>query len=172
MIRLTCVVLASMLTVGVPMMGPSHANDLLAKAEGSWKGKGWFKNGLNAPKEVARCRYKNTLNAGKNTLKVTGKCSTSSRTFKASGTITESGKSGSFSGVWNNPRGLGIITLAGQQAGSRIHFTFQGKEQTTSKQLAHRSNWSISHSKLKVVGSVKDPKTGKFSNLSVMEFSR
>lgn len=171
MIRLGSALLVGLLVVGAPV-GASHGNELLAKAEGSWKGKGWFKNGLNAPREVARCRYKNALNAAKNTLKVTGKCSTASRTFNASGTITEGSKKGSFSGVWSNPRGLGVISLVGQKSGNRIHFTFQAKEQTTSKQLPHRSNWSISKSKLKVVGSVKDPKTGKFSNLSVMEFSR
>ncbi|MFK8035121.1 MAG: hypothetical protein AB8B94_13340 [Hyphomicrobiales bacterium] len=171
MIKFRTAILAALLVSSSPF-GGAFANDLLAKAEGSWKGKGWFKNGLNAPKEIARCRYKNSMNASKNSLKITGKCSTANRTFNASGTITVADKPGRFSGVWNNPRGLGIITLAGKQSGGRINFTFQTKEQTTSKQLPHRSNWSISKSKLKLVGSVKDPKTGKYSNLSVMEFSR
>lgn len=165
------VILVSLLVVASPL-GTGHANELLAKAEGSWKGKGWFKNGLNAPKEAARCRYKNSMNAAKTTLKIVGKCSTANRTFSASGNITVGGKAGSFSGVWDNPRGLGIISLVGQQKGNRIHFTFQAKEETTSKKLSHRSNWTISKSKLRLVGSVKDPNTGKFSNLSVMEFSR
>ncbi|MEP0521666.1 MAG: hypothetical protein ABJO09_19490 [Hyphomicrobiales bacterium] len=169
--RKICALFVGLFVMASPM-GATHASELLAKAEGTWKGKGWFKNGLNAPKEVARCRYKNSMNRAGTTLKIIGKCSTANRTFSASGNITEGGNTGSFSGVWDNPRGLGIISLVGQQKGSRINFTFQAMEETTSKKLLHRSNWTISKSKLKLVGSVKDPKTGKFSNLSVMEFSR
>lgn len=171
MIRLRTIFLAGMF-VFAALAAPAIGNDLLSKAEGSWKGKGWFKNGLDAPKEVARCRYKNAINASKKTLTITGKCSTANRTFDASGSISVAGNSGGFTGAWNNPRGLGTISLTGQQKDSRIHFTFKAKEQTTSKRLAHRSNWSITQSKLKLVGSVKNPETGKYESLSVMEFSR
>lgn len=164
-------ILLSILTISL-LSGHGFANDLLKQAEGNWKGKGWFKNGLDAPKETARCRYKNKFNAKNDTLTIIGKCSTSSRTFNTSGNIAVSKKQGRFSGSWRNPRGIGTISLAGQQSGSRILFTFRAKEQTTSKRLDHRSSWKISKSNLSLVGSVKNPDTGKFSKLSVMEFSR
>lgn len=150
----------------------SFADTFLSKAVGSWSGGGWFKNGIDAPKEAARCRYKNQISSSGDKLTISGKCSAGGRTFKTTGTIDVSGSGGGFTGGWSNPRGPGTIALAGQKSGSRITFTFRAKEETTSKYLAHRSVWTISKSKLRLVGSVKNPETGQYSELSVMDFTR
>lgn len=152
--------------------GPGFADALLSKADGKWSGNGWFKNGIDAPKEAARCRYKNQISSSGDKLTISGKCSTAGKTFKTSGSISVSGSGGGFSGGWSNPRGPGTIALTGQKSGSRITFTFRAKEESTEEYLSHRSSWTISNSKLRLVGSVKNPKTGQYSQLSVMEFSR
>ncbi|WP_306260697.1 hypothetical protein [Pararhizobium sp. IMCC21322] len=153
-------------------MGFGSADTLLAKADGSWSGSGWFRNGIDTPKEAARCRYKNQVSSSGDKLTISGKCTAAGRTFKTTGTIDFSGSGGRFTGGWSNPRGPGTISLVGQQSGSKITFTFRAREETTSQYLAHRSIWTISSSKLRLVGSVKNPDTGKYSDLSVMEFSR
>lgn len=152
--------------------GSAQADALLSKADGNWSGSGWFKNGIEAPKEAARCRYRNSINGSGDELTISGKCSLGGRTFTTSGTIKSTGSGGSYSGGWSNPRGPGTISLRGQKSGSRITFTFRAREETSGEYLPHRSSWTISSSKLRLVGSVKDPDTGKFSELSIMEFSR
>lgn len=156
----------------VSTIGFGSADTLLSRADGSWSGSGWFRNGIDTPKEAARCRYKNKVSASGDKLTISGKCSVAGRTFKTTGTINLSGSGGRFAGDWSNPRGPGTISLVGQQSGSKITFTFRAREETTSEYLAHRSIWTISKSKLRLVGSVKNPDTGKYSDLSVMEFSR
>jgi len=156
----------------ISTMGFGSADTLLSRADGSWSGSGWFKNGIDTPKEAARCRYKNKVSATGDKLTISGKCSAAGRTFKTTGTIDFSGSGGRFTGDWSNPRGPGTISLVGHQSGSKITFTFRAREETTSEYLAHRSIWTISNSKLRLVGSVKNPDTGKYSDLSVMEFSR
>lgn len=156
----------------ISTMGPGSADTLLSKADGNWSGSGWFRNGIDTAKEAARCRYKNQVSSSGKKLTISGKCSAGGRTFKTTGTINFPGSGGSLTGDWSNPRGPGTISLVGQKSGSKITFTFRAREETTSEYLAHRSIWTISKSKLRLVGSVKNPDTGKYSNLSVMEFSR
>ncbi len=152
--------------------GAAQADALLSRADGNWSGSGWFKNGIDAPKEAARCRYTNSIDASGEELTINGKCALGGRTFTTSGTIKSSGSGGRYSGGWSNPRGPGTISLRGQKSGSRITFEFRAREETSGEYLPHRSSWTISSSKLRLVGSVKDPETGKFSELSIMEFFR
>jgi hypothetical protein len=156
----------------VSATGTAQADALLSRADGKWSGSGWFKNGIDAPKEAARCRYSNSVNASGEELTISGKCSVGGRTFTTSGTIRSIGSGGGYSGGWSNPRGPGTISLQGQKSGSRITFTFRAREETSGEYLPHRSTWHISRSKLRLVGSVKNPDTGRFSELSIMEFSR
>ncbi len=151
---------------------PVHAEQLLSRADGKWSGSGWFKNGIDAPKEAARCRYTNKISPSAGELAISGKCSLAGRTFKTTGTITYSGSGGRFTGGWSNPRGPGTISLLGQKSGSQITFAFRAREESTGDYLPHRSIWTIGDAKLRLVGSVKNPETGQFSELSVMEFSR
>lgn len=169
--RIIIVSLACLFAIAGPQ-NLAFADTLLSKADGSWSGGGWFKNGVDAPKEAARCRYKNKAGSAGNELKISGKCSMAGRTFQTSGTISSAARSGSFTGSWSNPRGPGKISLVGQKSGSRITFTFRAREETSAKYLPHRSVWTISGAKLRLVGSVKHPETGKFTEISVMEFTR
>ncbi|WP_346913784.1 hypothetical protein [uncultured Roseibium sp.] len=152
--------------------GPAAADDFLSKAEGTWRGKGWAKQSLDAPKEAVLCRITNTVDAGSNRLKTSGRCAVASQTFTVEGQITLAPGSGRITGTWHIPQGSGNAAISGQRQGNRIVFTFQAPEKSTKQDLLHKSLWTLGASALTITASVRRPNDGKYISLSSLNFSK
>ena len=152
--------------------GPAAADDFLSRAEGTWRGKGWAKQSLDAPKEAVLCRITNTVDVSNNQLKTSGRCAVASQTFTVNGQITVAPGTGRITGSWRIPRGSGDAAISGQRQGNRIVFTFQAPEKSTKQDLLHKSLWTLGTSALTITASVKRPNDGKYISLSSLNFSK
>ena len=161
--------LAAVILLGA---APAGADTLLSGLTGTWKGRGWAKTDLGAPKEAILCRIKNSAGAKPNRLKISGRCAVANRTFTMNGEIIAAPGSNRVSGTWKDPRNGKRADISGQISGNRIRFTFEAEETSTRQTLTHSAQWQLNSAQLSISASVKPPSGGKSVTMSSVQLQR
>ena len=124
----------------VLLSGPAFAQ-ALEQMQGQWTGSGWARETLSSPREVVRCRLKNTYEAGVLALK--GRCVAAGRKLTLSGEMHSKGSSERITGHWFNPDGLGSVRITGAQSQSAVAFTLQANDPDTGAKLTRKITWRV-----------------------------
>ena len=120
---------------------PARADEFLSSLDGSWSGSGWAKRNSGSPREVVRCRIKNTYVDASQRLVVIGKCAVPGRKFDLSGTVSARDGSNEINGRWSNPFGMGSTRVNGRRSGDQILFTFRAKDPETKTLVNQAMKW-------------------------------
>lgn len=140
--EMTGMLVPAVILVAMAFSLPSaRADGFLSSLDGRWSGSGWAKRNSGSPREVVRCRIKNTYVDASQRLVVTGKCVVPGRKFDLSGTVSARDGSNEINGRWSNPFGMGSTRVNGRRSGDQIRFTFSAKDPETKMLVDQAMKW-------------------------------
>ena len=136
----------SLLSLSLGVSG-ANAQSLLAKADGSWQGSGWFRQEPGGPKRATKCRFTMKYSDKKSMLTITGKCAGGGRSGRVTGSITER-TARNFTGQWRATRGVIAKNMKGRQSGNRVTLTWLAKPEGSQSLLPFSAQWMITEKKI------------------------
>ncbi|MBD2840998.1 hypothetical protein IB285_01880 [Erythrobacter sp. KMU-140] len=116
----------------------------LSEIEGQWRGDGWAVREEGGTKEGVRCRMKTRYQSGSRRLNISGKCAATSGTYTLLGHIKDYPSTDRVTGRWVNPRGVGVVNIAGNRSGNRLTFFYEAKDKETKEKVRYKTVWDLS----------------------------
>ncbi|MBV7266291.1 hypothetical protein [Erythrobacter ani] len=124
---------------------PKNAGTIpLSEIAGQWRGDGWAVREEGGTKEGVRCRLKTRYKSGSRKLTISGKCAATSGTYTLLGHIADYPDTNRVTGRWVNPRGVGVVNIAGKRTGNRLTFFYEGKDKETKEKVRYKTVWDLS----------------------------
>lgn len=137
------------LTAACIFLASPALSDPLQDMAGTWRGTGWAKRTADSAQEPVKCRLKNTYDASARRITVAGKCVVPGRKIDMAGHI-EAKKSGTATGRWFNPDGLGSTKLTGTYTNGRILFSFRVKDPKDDTIVSQSIEWTTTSDSLRM----------------------
>ncbi len=108
---------------------PAHADEVLARMAGTWRGAGSARASADAAPEAARCRLDARWRAGEGRLLIEGRCAVAGGGFQLTGALIADGADG-LRGRWANPEGPGSALIVGTRGATSARFEVNDRRVT------------------------------------------